>query len=50
MEAMSHTLREKKSKSLDKVRERKTKKKEDKERKNEEGACGEEESGRKFLI
>ena len=33
MDAMCHTLRERKSKSLDKVRERKTKKKEDKERK-----------------
>ena len=48
MEAMCHTLRERKSKSLDKVREKKNKKKEDKERKNEEGTCGKEESGKKF--
>ena len=48
MEAMCHTLRERKSKSSDKVRERKTKKKENKERKNEEGTYGKEEGGRKF--
>ena len=46
MEAMCHTPRERKSKSLDKVRERKTKKKENKERKNEDGTCGKEEGGR----
>ena len=39
MEAMCHTPRERKYKSLDKVRERKTKNKENKERKNEEGTC-----------
>ena len=48
MEAMCHTPRERKSKYLDKVRERKTKNKENKERKNEEGTCGKEEGGRKF--
>ena len=42
MEAMCHTPRERESKSLDKI------KKEDKERKNEEGTCGKEEGGRKF--
>ena len=42
MEAMCHTSRERKSKSFDKI------KKEDKERKNEEGTCGKEEGGRKF--
>ena len=42
MEAMCHTPRERKSKSLDKI------KKEDKERKNEEETCGKEEGGRKF--
>ena len=48
MEAIFHTSRERKSKSLDKVRERKTKKKKDKVRKNEEGTCGKEEGGKKF--
>ena len=49
MDAMCHTLRGRKSKSLDKVRERKTKNKENKERKKkEEETCGKEESGRKF--
>ena len=43
MEAMCHTPRKRKSKSLDKI------KKENKERKkNEEGTCGKEEGGRKF--
>ena len=42
MKAMCHTLRERKSKSLDKI------KKENKERKNEEGTCDKEEGGRKF--
>ena len=48
MEAMCHTLGEMKSKSLDKVRASKPKNKENKQRKNEEGACGKEEGGRKF--
>ena len=48
MEAICHTPRERKSKSLNMVRERKTKKKENKERKNEEGTCDKEEGGRKF--
>ena len=48
MEAMCYTRRERRSKSLDKVRERKTKNKENKERKNEERTCGKEEGGRKF--
>ena len=48
MEAMCHTPRESKSKSLVKVTERKTKKKENKDRKNEEVTCGKEEGGRKF--
>ena len=42
MGAMCHTPRERKSKSLDKIR------KEDKERKNEGETCGKEEGGGKF--
>ena len=42
MEAMCYTPRERKYKSLDKI------KKENKERKNEEGTCGKEEGRRKF--
>ena len=42
MEAMCQTPRERKSKSLDKI------KKEYKERKNEKRTCGKEEGGRKF--
>ena len=38
MEAMCHTSRERKSKSLDKI----------KKEKNEGGTCGKEEGGRKF--
>ena len=48
MEAMCYTPRERKSKSLDKVRERKTKKKENEERKNEERTCDKEEGERKI--
>ena len=42
MEAMCHISRERKSKSLDKI------KKENKEGKNYEGTCDKEEGGRKF--
>ena len=42
MEAMCHTFRERKSKSLDKMRGRKTKTNKRKKEQNKEGTCGKE--------